>query len=254
MTGLVKSFSRVLAIMVFGVLFMWSAAAKADENLPFEWRVFVDMGGGWSNLSELNEDLDDAGWEEISGGYGSGGLSFIGSYNRWMFGFTTNSANYGETEVKDTDWTATLNSNYGVLQFGYAIIQTKGHQFYPLLGLGGGQSTLTIANSEDEHDFNEALTAPARNSTITAGFLTADLELAYDYRFSFCDYDNGAQASGLVLGARLGYSLSPVSWGHRNITAEVDDGPNMGVNGAYLRFVIGWGGGANYKNKVSSEK
>jgi hypothetical protein len=43
-----------------------------------------------------------------------------------MFGLTSGGANYAVTEVKDTDWRATLNSSYGLLQFGYAIIQTKG--------------------------------------------------------------------------------------------------------------------------------
>jgi hypothetical protein len=56
-----------------------------------------------------------------------------------------------------------------------------------------------------------------------------------------------------VLGARLGYSASPVSWGHRNLSAEVDEGPNMGINGPYLRFIIGWGGGANHKNGTAQE-
>ncbi|MDP8225580.1 MAG: hypothetical protein P9L99_19625 [Candidatus Lernaella stagnicola] len=241
--------SRTALILILVLSFTAVTALAQDDptatKKPFEWRFFFGLGGGHTMLSELNADMDDAGYNEFPGGFGAGSFGFIGNYNRWMFGTHGISFSLAPIEDKAENWTAAAEGSFGVAQFGYAVLHQGGWQLYPLIGLGLGNATLRIYDDTDT-DFDEVLRDPRRMSSIKTGFFLVNAEFGFDYRFNMVQNTHGDRSQGLVLGGRLGYAYTPINRDWSMGDTQVDDAPLLGINGPYLQFVIGWGGGGVY--------
>jgi len=245
--------SLFLGLAIGLAVFFHTWAARADEEgvtwreAPFEWRIMLTPGLRVGEVRELNERMKDAGYDEYDPVFGNGGLSFIGAWRRWMFGAEWGRFSQAGNAADRDAWETSLEGNYWLAQFGYALVWKKGWQFYPLFGLGGGNTFLLLHRPDAEADFDDVLAQPARVSSLSASFFMLDLSLAFDYRFSFFAFGNDRLAHGLVLGARLGYSYSPASWGVDLEGAEISDAPFLGQTGPSFKIVLGWGGGANQR-------
>lgn len=237
----------IAPMILFVLMIVAGPVAAEDEKPPFEWKVFFGPGGGVNmSIGDMNDYLDDAGYDQFQMGMGIGGGGFLGNYNHWVFGLEGYRFAMG-SDVKRNDWDVDLSGQYFLLRFGYAAVQKNGWQFYPMIGLGGGSSTLTISNSKADTSFEYVLLGPRRSTTMSNGYIVLDAALAFDYRFSFFENNDGTRAHGLVLGAKLGYSYTPYNTNWELSGADIEGGPDFGVNGPYLKFVIGWGGGDSFK-------
>ena len=89
--------------------------------------------------------------------------------------------------------------------------------------------------------FEDVLTDPGRGAELsTSGFLL-DLGVSVDVIARHID-DHHAHG-GPLLGLRAGYILAPVKGDWQLGEREIAGGPRMGVEGAYVRAMLGFGGG-----------
>jgi hypothetical protein len=243
-----RSLGLTLAVLLLSALaapvFAQEEAATLLPENPFEWRAYMVVEGGWTNLTDLNDYLDEAGFDTFGGGYGGGGIGFMANIHRFVFAVEGGSWSHAGTVQDDADlWQAELSGTYGLGRFGFAVYETGGWQLYPLLGIGGGKANLRISNDVDR-DFAEVLKDPKQVTDINSSFILTDLCFGFDYRFNMVRNRAADRSNGLMLGGRLGYRHAPFTAGwFAQANAAVENGPDIGLSGPYLQFVIGWGGG-----------
>lgn len=141
-------------------------------------------------------------------------------------------------------YTTTISGASGVIQVGFALVDSRSLALYPLVGFGAGAFTWKARQNSAPAGFDEVVLNPALGvSLLNASFLLQG-GLGADYWLSF---DRTGQGTGaLVIGLRLGYSYSPYG---RNWEVEMGQGsqelagaPRFGMTGPFLRLVVGWGG------------
>ena len=107
-----------------------------------------------------------------------------------------------------------------------------------MIGLGGGGLSFVIQD-ERRRSFNDVLDQPANISSLSAGGMIIDASLGFDYQFS---YSEEHPYGGMIVGIMAGYSYMPWSqWTMNN--QYISHGPFAGINGPYVRLLLGFGGG-----------
>ncbi len=132
----------------------------------------------------------------------------------------------------------------GVLQVGYALVKTDRFALFPLIGFGGGAFTWKAQRQTIPSSFEDVIRGPELGvSLLNASFLLPGA-LGADYWFPFNSAERPTGA--IVIGLRVGYAYSPFggNWevGMVKETLELEGAPRFGINGPYLRLVIGGGG------------
>jgi len=110
-----------------------------------------------------------------------------------------------------------------------------------LVGFGGGGMTVSITDkSKLTSSFDDILEEPARESYLNSGGFLLNLSLGSDYFFAGSKSDK--YSGGFLIGLKAGYilNLSGNDWYFGG--NELDNSPNSGISGPYVRIVIGGGG------------
>ena len=203
------------------------------------FRKFIGSFGffsyGWHLLKQdqLNQLLNSYAYPMFSDyavTFGGGGLRI---YNCFLLG--------GEgymifaQEKNTTAYDASLSSGYGFLNFGYRAIASSTILAYPLIGFGGGSSTLRIAEKVNGVNFNQLLVNPNRSLEVSTGSILINLSLNLNY------FTRPITESGFHFGLSLGYIYSLPSDGWYIFNNNVVGGPVFDLSGPYLRLKFGGG-------------
>jgi hypothetical protein len=208
-----------------------------------DYKIGFLIGGGFFDLSDLNDRLAANGYERLEGPMlviGGEGRSIaangfvFGGHGAGIMGATGDGPGALETE-----W----SGGYGMADFGYAPIRLSSFLLAITAGIGGYGMSLDIADNRDV-DFEDVLDAPRRSTTLTRGGLAFGLTLHIDARIPLgpvLDTHHGYLALGVRLSGIFGPAL-----GHWSLPDDDDaeGGPTTGLTGAYAAFVLGWGGTA----------
>lgn len=141
------------------------------------------------------------------------------------------------------EYRTSLSGACGVIQVGYAVLNSETFTLYPLLGFGGGAFTWKVQRNVVPTSFEETIRAPEMGVSLFNASFLLQAALGADYWLALGP--GGQGTSRVVLGLRLGYSYSP--FGHNweiqlvDRTQELDGAPDFGINGPFLRIVVGWG-------------
>ena len=194
---------------------------------------------GWRqvDVDELNVVLKGKGYPAFSDGYfllGGGGHAVI-RYNLIVGG-----EGHGLVRRQQSGLArrTSISGGYGFFNVGYSLYRTDELRVYPLLGLGGGSLQLDISERAVT-SFGQILDDPGRSAQVSTGGLLLDLALGADYLLALRE-DKDSQ-SGMVFGLRAGYTWAPLKGEWRLAEADVAEGPPAGIEGAYVRLVIGRG-------------
>ncbi len=133
-----------------------------------------------------------------------------------------------------------LNGGYGFFNMGYVVHSGKRSVLYPILGIGTGGYNITVHQKDQNKNIIEQLNTPSGNTTITAGGLLLNAQLAWQYFFY------GHQKQGFFVGLKAGYRYSPNSWKLKVNGNGLNDSPNINMNGFNVTLIIG--GGSLTKN------
>lgn len=142
------------------------------------------------------------------------------------------------------DYRTSLSGACGVLQIGYAVLNSGNFTLYPLLGFGGGAFTWKVQRNAVPASFEDVIRAPEMGVSLFNASFLLQAGFGADYWLALGPGERGTNR--VVLGLRVGYSYSPFgrNWEIQLVdrTQELDGAPSFGINGPFLRLVVGWGG------------
>lgn len=213
-----------------------SAQARADVTS----REFLMIGYHSLNLDELNTRLMGAGFPQPSTNFFTIGAASYKTKGRFLLGAEGHYVAGSDERVGDTETRITG----GQVQFtlGYDAYSTSSFSIYPAVGIGGSGLNFDLVE-RGEIAFDDLLTDPVRSVRITSiGFLL-DASVGMEFRPAFASTGDPS-GGGLQLGIRSGYSFAPGGSDlERHGNDRVRDGPDMAIEGLYVRFTIGgWSG------------
>jgi hypothetical protein len=216
------------------------AAGGADPLDQVSGRGFFQVGLLRLDLDDLNSDLTGAGYPSFDrdaltlggGGYGSHGRLLIGGEGHAILG--------GDKTTTDGARRLSLGGGYGLFRVGYVAVSRGGLDVFPLLGIGGGAMSISIAE-RSAPTFDEVLTDPERAANLSTGMFLMDLALGANYRIAVSGEDD--DPGGFLIGVQVGYTFAPgsSSWTLDEVN-NVAGGPELQIEGPYVRLSLGgWG-------------
>jgi hypothetical protein len=199
--------------------------------------AYVMFGLNHMGASTLNDFLYTRGHPTVVSDYLSLGFGGHIIHNKLVLGFEVVKL-FEKESATVKEFNTAAGAKYSVLNFGYLAHSKKGLMYYPYLGVGLGELKLRIReNSIDSfEDFTGAQKgseSKRRNSLVNVGG-------ALDYFHKYNPKKKGKNS--LMMGIRAGYLFSPWRFKWRVNHVAVPDGPNSGISGFYIRFVLGLGG------------
>lgn len=233
-----KNFKLILTItVIIAGLVLGNPIRAQGDSQQGGGRGYFMFGGSKIDIENLNSGLENAGYSTFSDRFISFGGGGYGIIKRIIIGGEGHGL-IGEEATNESTKTS-ISGGYGFFDVGYLLYSTDAFNLYPLLGIGGGGVNLKIVERSTP-SFEDVLENPNRNAELSTGGFLIDLGFGADYLYKLGE-DEGEEG-GLALGLRMGYTLTPIksSWDMDGI--DVSDGPDTGVTGPYIRFMIGGGG------------
>jgi len=219
-------FMTKTAFIVFAIVSIAQLCTAEGTN-----GMYFIFGGDMPEINDLNTMLKSNGYSELANQLISYGFGFhvtakggfmVGMEMHWLYGkeVTSNGGNLKSN----------LSSSYWFVNLGYSILSIGGANIYPYAGLGSGSTILTISNAEVP-SFEEILDNPTGVTKLSTGGFLVNGGLCVEY-----------SVNNLILGLRGGYIYDPYIGDWEIEEAEVSGGPDTGINGPYVRLMLGFGG------------
>ena len=230
------------------VVFAFSGMAWSQDSTYFSESMGMGdfmVGMNMLDLGDLNNSLAAQGYTEMDesffaiggGGYGIFKNIIIGGEGT---GIMTKSESSGALKTS-------LAGGYGLFNLGYAVVSSHNFKLYPLIGFGYGGMQLKIKDTSSIPAFDELLENPRTMSELnTDGFLF-NVALGADFLQIMGRDEDGE--GGIVIGARVGYMISPFMNDWKLDDADIGGGPDTGLTGFYFRLIFGGGGRAKVKSE-----
>ncbi len=207
--------------------------------------VFFATGGSLTSTGDLNARLDTAGFFAVSNDAISYGGGVRGRWGRMVFGGEFSAIDFGEEGDPVRGKTSALRSRYYLAQVGYATWAGRHLNVYPMLGIGAGSMSLTLADRNGggtpptgvDPTFTEIVLHPNYSSLVVANYLLFEPAIGADWLVLRSVGDR----LGLSIGARLGKSFAPNRAAWKLHGSKVIGGPDVGPDGMFARFTFGIG-------------
>ncbi|NOY77102.1 MAG: hypothetical protein GXO76_04455 [Calditrichaeota bacterium] len=232
------TFWTLLILFVFSSLILSAGSVKAEKPKKAGGLGYFMVGAATIDLSDLNAALHAAGYPKLSDRFlsmGGGGLAFI---NRLIIG--GEGSGLSEASVTANGNRITLTGGYGMFEMGYLLFSAQKGGLYPLLGIGGGGLNLNLAEENQSVKFSEILNTPKGSVQLSSGAFLINLGLGGHYFLRSAD--RKGEASGFLVGFRLGYVLALTSKNWELQNGTVLDAPKTTFSGPYFQLTIGGGG------------
>lgn len=214
-----------------------------------DWDRGHHFGGGYFMIGWSALDLGDLNASLVAHGYPKFDESFLslGGAGHFSVGrLVIGGQGHGYlSETHDAILTTgtyrtELSGGVGFFDLGYQFVRGGRTRAALLVGLGGGELNLKMEDLSGP-SFEDVLTDPGRSAELsTAGFLI-DLGVSVDVVAGRV-HAHGKRG-GPLLGVRAGYILAPVKGDWQLGDRDIAGGPRMAMEGAYVRAMLGFGGG-----------
>jgi hypothetical protein len=224
---LVSSAAHLLLIASLGAASAGSLAAQESG------RGYLQMGIQEVDLDELNARLAPFGVPTFDEGFftfGGGGHFEVG---RLLLGAE------GHALMEQSETTSgferELSGGTGFFDVGFILIREQNARAYAILGLGAGGMVLQTWE-RSLPSFDDVMADPRRGSVLTVGGFMAQVSVGADY-IARLSPDYAAN-----IGFRAGYLLAPGTDDWRLNGTDLPGGPEVAMEGLFVRFSIGAGG------------
>jgi hypothetical protein len=196
-------------------------------------------GLNYLELSNLNNNLSDRGFPQVPADYFSYGAGGHFINNKLVFGVELLFL-MEKTTTAQTDYNFSTSAKLILINFGRLVYRKNGLKLYPYLGAGYGKFKL-ITSQNNIDSFND-ISNLHKNSESKFSNLVLNLGFATDYFLYFNPKKKGR--NNIIIGLRVGINFVPFGSTWKVNRIPVHDGPKMGIDGPYIRLVIGLGGWA----------
>jgi hypothetical protein len=191
-------------------------------------------GWQWVNISSLNNTLVAFSMPSFQGTGATVGGSAFRLIDCWLVGADANMVFLTERPVPNYD--ASIVAGHLFLKGGYRLLASSNTLLFPLIGVGGGRSTLRISETINNGiSFNNALLSPVPQINISTGSVLFDISANLNY------FTKEMLQSGFHFGISAGYIIAVPSSGWYLFNANVSEGPRFMLGGPYLRLKFGGG-------------
>jgi hypothetical protein len=230
---------RLISCLIFLSLFIQPNFAQEDKNDAFfEGRGYFIMGAHFLDLGNLNVMLENKGYNAYFENFisiGGGGYWRINRFIMEGEGHTIL-----ESKEKFNIYKSSISGGFGFFNIGYVLISKPHFSLYPLFGPGYGGLTLKIWDENDVPTFGEILDNPKRTVETSTGNFLINLGIGLDILTPFKKDETGE--GGPCFGFRMGYLLAigKGDWSYEG--NDISGGPEIGLDGFYIRLFIGAGG------------
>jgi len=200
------------------------------------------LGTSFLNLNSLNSMLQSNGYPVLSENFftaGGGGHAIV---NRIIIGGEGYSL-MGE-DVLNGSLRQSVYASTGFFDIGYIALSYKGLNVFPMLGIGGGEMIFKIREDISSISFGDILNDPRRAVELKSECFLLDFGGGINYILGFGK--NESARAGFLLGIRGGYTLTPFRGKWLIDDIEVSGAPKAGINGPYIRIMIGGGAISSY--------
>jgi hypothetical protein len=217
-----------------------AAQAEATEAEGNAGRGFFQAGYIRLDIDELNDELVLGGLPSMGENYLTLGGAGYGARGRFLIGGEGHALLGGSESAVGGARKLTVSGGYGMFRVGYLVLTRDALDVFPLFGIGGGGMGLKIAE-RSAPTFDQVINDPETSSTLSTGVFLLDVGAAANYRLTMSERENGV--GGLLLGVQVGYSFAPAqsAW-NLDGTNDVAGGPDLRIQGPYVRLSIGgWG-------------
>lgn len=208
--------------------------SAADEGGAGYFAIGTNVIG----IDALNDRLESFGYPTFGSAFlslGGGGYGLVGG--RFLLGGEGHGLIRPAQSVQGR--TVSVGGGYGLFTLGYQAWTSPTTRVYPQVGVGAGGLTVDIGSTGEATDFDDVLDDPNRRAELTRGSLLVSLAVNLTYEaFSAPDEEGGFR-----IGLQAGYLLAPLSSDWQLDDAALDDGPDAGFGGPFVRLLIGGGGG-----------
>lgn len=232
----------LVSILLLSLGAVATVRAQSSPKGPPSKDVVEDEGDGYFaigtyliDLTPLNDRLDNAGYPTFASEMISIGGGGYGVVNRILLGGEGHGLITADQGFNGRN--VTVGGGYGLFTLGYLFRPHSSVRVFPQLGFGGGGLQLEIGSQGSADQFDDILDDPTRSATIGKTSMLVSIGAGLEYEFSGPD-----EESGLRLGLRAGYLLSPLNSDWQLDEMTLSGGPDATMQGPFLRLTIGGGG------------
>ena len=169
--------------------------------------------------------------------FGGGGLFLI---NKWVI----SGEGAGVSSVQETtgSYQTKLSGGFVKLEFGRLLYENSYLHIFPLLGIGNCVYNYKINKDLNESTFGDIINEPLTGTSLSTSNLFVNAALGVDYNINLRGSD--IDAANLVFGIRIGYnySLGAKEWNINGMSANLSNGPDIGLDGLYINIMFGISG------------
>lgn len=228
------------ALLALVLNFFSTSIFSQDENdlkKLFGGVGYFTPGASILTISKLNSELSSKNYPKFNNTFssvGGGGHAIISN-------FIIGGEGQGLIGKEQTTDKRTLNiaGGYGVFNLGYILFEKNGLMIYPIVGLGGSGLSISITERMIPK-FSEVIDSLKGHIELSTGAFMLNFALGADYLISLDRQEN--THSGVLVGIRIGFTFTPVAGDWKMDDVKVSSGPETGLNGVYIKLLIGGGG------------
>lgn len=215
---------------------LWFDSLEDDAEFPIGFHVLFNSGYQRSDLSPLNSALKKQGYTPLGPDlWSSGGAMQLVA---WHMIYEIEGQAAIHAPINNADYQSLAVTGNTFFNVGYEFKPIKGLRIYPVLGVGASVLDLYFVRRSRLPSFEEFVSNPGWSGAINNTMFALNVGL-------------GLELQGWLgtLGLRGGYIFHPIgsSWwsnGTSNNSTQnpilLPNGPEMALNGPYLKLVAGF--------------
>jgi opacity protein-like surface antigen len=251
-----KTLLSVIFLLFVSALFAQDSTKTATKPRLVTHMMTLQLGYSYMTNDVLRQMYVAVG-DELNQNYYTLGLACTSEYKRFIYGVTIQGGitqpitiqNYNSNGL---NYQVFSNFQNALLQFGYAVVNTKKFKLYPIIGVGAGRVALQVQSQN-------AVSITQLNSQ----YYTGTESNIFKYNASFdagigADFFLKAPKSteekeyGAILGVRIGYTqgIGIGNWGYD--AGTLTDNPSYNPSTIYIKANIGFYGKSDRNNKFKS--
>ena len=225
----------IISITLFLSFFLPGLSANAqimkEVRNNIDMTGYVSISANWINVASMNnlfESYDYPVFNDVSPAWGGGSRMLY--KEKFVIGFDYfNLINQRENH---RSYDATFSGSMRLLCFGFCALNRPTLQIYPLFGIGIQSLTFKLTENTSL-SFEEMLENPKRGIEISRKDFFIDLGIQFD------KFKHGEENRIFLWGVKAGYRFIPVGFRWRYNRSALTDGPDAGIDGAYLQLNFG---------------
>jgi len=235
---------KIIAICLMAIIGVMSAQEVdlKKKNLRREGFGGFGVGSIYQNMGNLNDRLAANGYQKIDSYFttiGGGGYGYIG--DKILIG-GSGFGGVGNTSESDSAQ-AEISMGGGFFEMGYIAYEDSRFRIWPMAGIGGTGTSISINPKNSTPEFDELLQNPKSSVNFASGNLSLKLALNADAVFKI-EKDEGTTTIAASLQGGMIYEASRSLWTMGN-GSEILNGPDMPREKFFLGVNIYFGGSEN---------